>query len=114
MNDITNQFFDWLDETGLKPVDVAETLGNSPATVSTWKSKGIPKSKQQLCLMMINQSHAKHDHEPKVSFTLHPTYEEFRTWNKASLAAGMIVEDWAESVMNSAAAKHLNKNNNNE
>lgn len=106
---ITEQFFAWLDESGLKPADVAETLGNSPTTVGTWKSKGIPKSKQQLCIMLINQAQSQRVEEPRVSFTLHPTYDEFRTWNKASLAAGKIVEDWASDVMNDAADNHFNK-----
>jgi hypothetical protein len=107
INQITESFFEWLDESGLKPADVCQTLGNTSSTIATWRSKGVPKSKQQLCLMMINQAHAKAQTEPTVSFTLRPTYDEFRKWNKASLASGMIVEDWAEHVMNRAADEYF-------
>ena len=114
MNQITREFFDWLDESGLKPADVAETLHNTASTVSTWRSKGIPKAKQQLCLMLVNQAHSKSVNEPRVSFSLRPTYDEFKLWNKASLASGMIVEEWAEMVMNLAAEQAFNKQQKNE
>ena len=92
--DITKEFFLWADSNNISREQIAEATGNNPKTVSTWRSLGIPKGKRAACFMFMQQLRKPAD-EIRHRLVHEPTREQFTRWNKAALATGKTIEDWA-------------------
>ncbi len=105
--DITVEFFTWLDASGLKPKDVADDLGNGWQTVSSWRSKGVPKGKQLACQAVMDKAREKMMEDLRGSMILHPTHKQFNAWNRAALAKGQTIEDWAFAGLEQMAADYF-------
>lgn len=109
-DDITSRFFAWMDREHIKPSEICDKLGNSPNTVSTWRSKGIPKAKAGICELLMTQDHVKKIASAQMTLALSPSYEEFTAWNKASMKLGMTIEDWATSTLDKEAKDYFDTN----
>lgn len=108
-NEFTKQFFNWLDDNDLKPKNIADDLSNSTQTISSWRSKGIPKGKEFACrAVMERQLHQKiEDVRHRLIHELNR--DQFTRWNKAALREGKTIEDWAFEGLERIAREHLEK-----
>ena len=104
-NEFTDTFFNWLDKNNLKPRNIAEDLGNSTQTISSWRSKGIPKGKEFACRAVMTRDMI---YGAQNQLVHELSREQFNRWNKAALAAGKTIEDWAFHGLEKLAREHFN------
>jgi len=108
-NDFTDTFFAWSDSNGITRDQIAEATGNSPKTISTWRSIGIPKGKRLGCQSLIDQHHSitqLQDERSNIQFK--PSHSQFKRWNQAALDQGKLIEDWAFEGLEQMAEEHFN------
>jgi hypothetical protein len=104
-DEFTQAFFSYVDRH-LSRKEVAEALGNSPKTISSWRSIGIPSGKVYACRHLI-EAHRQQTSKPSNVLVMHPSYEQFQRWNRAALDAGQTIEDWAFEGLEDLAARHF-------
>lgn len=104
-DEFTQAFFSYVDRH-LSRNEVAEALGNSPKTISSWRSIGIPSGKVYACKHLI-ESHRQRTTEPTNIIVMRPSYEQFQSWNRAALESGQTIEDWAFDGLEAMAAEHF-------
>lgn len=101
------EFAQWMEEVGISLRDAADLFGVSEQTLYNWRStNGVPASKVEWVRSRMN------DHIGKKGFSelpnrivLEPSRAQFRTWNRAALMAGQLIDDWAASALDDAAAE---------
>lgn len=107
-NNFTDIFFTWSCSNGITRDQIAKATGNSPKTISTWRSIGIPKGKQLCCQSLIDQHKLQVFQELRNSIQLQPTHAQFKRWNQAALDNGKLIEDWAFEGLEELANHHFN------
>jgi len=106
-NEFTTEFFNYIDEN-LSRKEVADSLGNSTKTLSSWRSIGIPEGKIYACKSVI-ATHKAGLSEPHNVIVMKPSYAQFQTWNKAALERNLTIEDWAFEGLEAIAQAHFSK-----
>lgn len=102
----TEEFFQWADAHQVSRDDIAQETGNSKQTISKWRSIGIPKGKE-FGLRSFMQRQLRSDTEDiRHKMVLYPSHTQFNRWNRASLAAGKTIEDWAFDGLEEMAADY--------
>lgn len=112
MNAVTERFRKWMDSRNLSAADVADALNVSPATVTTWRSRGIPLRKQDFVQRFMDQTDAAQIVErlaevPKSIILLPVDQSTFNKWNRAANRCGKIMEDWAIDGLDELAREQL-------
>lgn len=105
----TDTFFSWADAQSITRHDLAEATGNTIQTISKWRSIGIPKGKQPICRMLMEQASHNSQDSRQADFRIYFDLdrERFTRWNKAALQDGKTIEDWAFDGLEEMASQHF-------
>ena len=100
------EFSEWLDTRSITPAQAAGLFGSSEQNIYNWRStRGVPASKAD----WVRKVMAEHDANQTVDLPnrliLEPSRSQFRTWNRAALMAGQLIDDWAAGALDDAAAE---------
>lgn len=96
---------EWMDERKMTAEEASELFAKSPGTIRNWRSIGVPDSQ----VAWVEKRMAEHDAKQSVSLpnriVLEPSRAQFRTWNRAALMAGQLIDDWASAALDDAAVE---------
>lgn len=103
---------DWLKHRSRNREWLGERLGTSKKTVDNWLStaKEIPVGKLRLIAELMqddvqqDQNTARKNSPQNQIFSVEVDLETFRSYNKAALAAGLTIEEWAVQELDAAAS----------
>lgn len=96
----------WMERHHVRPEALAEHLRVSVKTVYNWRTSGVPKGKEALLELVMQQWKSG---EELGRVILRPSEDQFRRWNRASITGPrpQTVEDWAMDALEAAAAEDL-------
>ena len=100
-------FAKWMDEAGIDLPAAAAHFGVSPQTIYNWRStNGVPSSRDEWVTSRMQEYLAtRKTTELPNRIILEPSRSQFRTWNRAALMAGQLIDDWAAAALDEAAAE---------
>lgn len=100
------EFANWMDDAGMSLETATKYFGVSEQTIYNWRStRGIPESR----LPWVEERMREFIRTTGVEnlpdrVTLEVTAVQFDEWNRAALAEGKILRQWAIDVLDEAAA----------
>ena len=101
-----NTLKEWMDARGITPERAADIFGKSVGTIRNWRSRGVPPSQRDWVERRMQEYSGRPLPEATSRLGLEISRTQFREWNKAALNSGQLIEDWAISVLDEAAADH--------
>ena len=107
-DDLTKDFFSWLDASDVSIDSLATSIDNSTQTISTWRSRGIPKGKRFACEAFMKEELTRQAAEAKEVEAVIPvkvSRERFRNYNEAARTADLLMEDWMITALDKAASE---------
>lgn len=96
---------EWLDLRGISPEAAADLFGKNAGTIRNWRSAGVPANQQEWVRKVMAEHDLKEIRTLPNRIILEPTRDQFRAWGKAALSAGQLIDDWAASSLDDAAAE---------
>lgn len=101
----------WLKRLNLSREWLADKIGVSKRTVDNWLSSSIkiPERSASAIRQMIADSEKIAEGISTNVFSVECSLEQFRMFSRAALYDGMILEDWALSLLDDAAKAHFAK-----
>jgi hypothetical protein len=97
----------------LKAKDVCGPLKVGEQTIYNWSNIGIPKRRwsdvEELMANWRDDASAAPPPGLDQPLIITPRRDQFRAWNRAALAEGMLVEDWAIEGLDRLAAEHFDR-----
>lgn len=102
------EFRDWMDTQKLKVSAVCSRFGISEQTAFNWRSKGVPKSRQDFVSRVIAEWSNASAIGPRIQ--VQATDAQFRAWNLAANDCEngpKTIEEWARDGLNELAREYF-------
>ena len=115
MKTIDERFRAWMDDHKLRAEVVGRALDVSPQTIRNWRADAIPPRRHEAVLRVMREWDVNPMTQVGSRLSIQATDEQFRSWNKAALDAGKLIEEWArEGLDGLAGGNHLDTNGEHE
>jgi transcriptional regulator with XRE-family HTH domain len=99
---VENAFRKWMDEQKVSASQVASVLGVMPQTIHNWRSGGVPARRLPHVHRLMERWH-EHAGPLRSSLLVRTLPDRFEEWNRAAMAKGLTVSEWAEACLDEAA-----------
>ena len=100
-------FLRWMNSKKLKSEAVCVRFGASLQTIRHWRSKGVPKSRQEFVLNTIAGWDTGSTGGP--TLYIYASKQQFRAWSEAARDEKKILEDWAMEGLDEMAKEYFSK-----
>lgn len=101
-----DRFRAWMDEKKLLAETVGKALDVSPQTIRNWRASGIPKRRHEAVRRLMREWDFKANAQIGSRLSISASDKQFRSWNAAALAEGMLIEDWARDGLDQLAQEN--------
>jgi uncharacterized protein (DUF1778 family) len=108
-DDLTPRFFQWMEAHNISRTEAARLMGVDEASLSTYRSRGLPKKKQARALQLMKEMVGEGDNPDTNRIFVNFTDDQLKTVNEAASYVECETKEFIVKAATDQARKDLEK-----